>query len=74
MTGNNADGNAEDLNIANMVRRKLLLALNKYKNDERAAAALGISERSVWKYKREFGVHRSPKTKEYSLNNKGSLV
>lgn len=59
--------NIEDLNIEHMRKRKVLLALNKYRNDERAAEALGLHERTVGKYKKIYGIQRCPVTRKYSL-------
>ena len=48
----------EDLNLENMYRRFLILALNKYKLKEHAAFALGISMRTMQRWINDFEVKK----------------
>lgn len=59
----------ENLNIEWHIKQRVLKALNKFKNDFKAAAALGINARTLYSYKKRFDIERCPETKEYSFKN-----
>jgi hypothetical protein len=59
----------EILNIEWHVKRKVLKALNKFKNDFKAAAAPGIHARTLYRYKKRFNIERCPVTRQYSFKN-----
>ena len=51
-------GDIEIINIEHHQRRLMMKALNRYKNDEEAAAALGIDKRTLVRWKKDFKVVR----------------
>lgn len=48
----------EILNIEYHQKRLMLAALNKFNNDEKAAAALGIGDRALRNWKKKFNIKK----------------
>lgn len=58
------------LNINYHTRRLLLIALNKFKKPHQCAEVLGISERTVFRMKVEFGIIQQDKKYFIIINRK----
>lgn len=65
---------SENLNIDNKVKQLVLKALNKFKNNAKAAEALKIHERTLIKYISRFDIYCCPNTKEYSFNEPKKII
>lgn len=57
----------ETLNIEYHVKRKVLKALNKFPTVEKASHALGLTARTLYRYKHQWSIHQCPVTKEFSF-------
>ena len=55
----------EILNIDYHIKRLTLKALNRFPTTQEAANALGYSARQVLRFKKQFNIKRSRKSKEY---------
>jgi transcriptional regulator of acetoin/glycerol metabolism len=57
----------ENLNLDHNIKLLLLKALNKYKWESEAAEALGVSKKTLWRYKNTYGIEWCYRNKKYKL-------
>ncbi|HVZ95419.1 MAG TPA: hypothetical protein VG847_00985 [Chitinophagaceae bacterium] len=63
----------ESLNIEEKRRNLVLKALNKFAREKEAYKALGISEKTLSRYKKNYGIEKCVVTGEYSFREKKFL-